>query len=886
MLATEAASTLPDPPPIQVFATDLDEAAIATARTGLYTEAEVADVSETRLKRFFQRTPTGWLVHRALRETVLFAQHNVITDPPFSHLDLISCRNLLIYLNRTIQERVIETFHFALRPRGYLFLGQAESTPDDDLFVPFDRPAHIFEGRPAISRLPAPITQPHTGKPRALGESSALLAGQHLIPADLHLRLLEQYAPPSLVVTEDFKLIHVAPGASRYLSIPPGEPSDDVIMLARSELRADLRAALHQASLERANVDVRHVRVSVEGKDVYLRLRVRPVLRGDDPVRGYFLILFEDEREAGPGAEPPHVELTSPAQVADDRLDEELTRVKAALRGAIEQYGTQVEEAKAANEELQALNEELRSSAEQLATSKEELQSVNEELTTVNDELKIKVDELGHTNDDFLNFINSSDIPSIFLDRQLRVKLATPRATDLFNLLPSDRGRPLSDLSSRVLHPTLLDDVRHVLEHLQVIEREVATVDGLWYQMRVLPYRTADDRIDGIVLVFANITSRRVAEGRLRRGEERLRLLIDGAVDYAIFTMAPDGVIDSWNSGAERMFGYTAAEIVGQDAAVLFTPEDRAAGVPAAELARAAAHGRAEDDRWHVRKNGGRLYCSGATTPLGDAEQYGFAKIARDLTAHREADAALQSVHSRLEEGVRLRTVELQSRVSEHAAAEEHVTSLLRKVVTAQEDERSRIARDLHDQLGQQLVALRLALERHRQQCSGDTGEPDLANAVALASQIDREVDFLAWELRPAILDDLGLAAALPRFCEEWSKHYGIAVECHTAGFSSDDLGRVGEVTFYRVAQEALTNIVKHAHASRVDVLLETRHGMVSLLIEDDGIGFDPGDPRAQGKGIGLLGMRERSVLAGATFEIESSPGHGTSVFLRRKAGA
>ena len=881
MLLIEAAAAAPEPPAVQVFATDIDEAAIAVAREGFYPNADVADVSEARLQRFFHRAAGGYRIQRELREVVLFANHNLIRDPPFSHLDLIACRNVLIYLNRTVQERAFATFHFALRPGGFLFLGQSESPQGTDLFLPLDKSAHIFESRTVSSRRPLPVSEPTIVPPRGAPRLAEFGLSHRLIPADLHLRLLEQYAPPSAVVTDEHNVVHLTEGAARYLVVPPGEPSRDITRLARPELRSDLRAALHQAARERTSVDVRRVRVVIGDAEVSVRLRIRPALQEGHPPTGFFLILFEEERE--PVAERP-VELTSPIAVGTARLDEELARVKEQLRGTIEQYETQVEEAKASNEELQALNEELRSSAEELETSKEELQSVNEELTTVNEELKIKVEELAHTNNDFVNFMNSTDIASIFLDRQMRVKLSTPRAADIFNLLPADRGRPLSDITSRLVHDRLQDDVRSVLEHLQMVERELSTPDGLWYLMRVTPYRTVDDRIEGVILTFVDITSRRQAEERVRAGEERLRLLIDSTVDYAIFTMSDDGVIDSWNSGAQRMFGFEAPEILGQPVEILFTPEDRAADVPADERARAAALGRADDERWRLRKDGSRLYCSGITMRLGDGHRYGFAKIARDLTAKRQADDALRRAHADLEARVRDRTRELQARVADHVAAEEHVTSLLHKVVTSQEDERARIARDLHDQLGQQLTALRLALERHRDRCTTDESQNgDLPKAIALASQIGRDADFLAWELRPAVLDDLGLAAALPRFVDEWSKHYGISAECHTARFAQDDLPREAEVTFYRVAQEALNNVVKHAHASRVDILLESRDRIVALVVEDDGIGFDVSNAAVAGVGIGLLGMRERAALIGATLDIESSPGRGTTVYLRKE---
>ncbi len=527
----------------------------------------------------------------------------------------------------------------------------------------------------------------------------------------------------------------------------------------------------------------------------------------------------------------------------------------------------------------------MRSAAEELETSKEELQSVNEELTTVNQELKIKIEELRLSNSDFQNLINSTDIATIFLDRSLRLKLTTPRATDVFNVLRSDIGRPLSDITSRLRYDQLESDMKQVLDALQPIDREVQTVDGRWHQMRIRPYRTVDDRIDGIVLMFPDITDRRSAESTVGRSEERLRLLIDSASDYAIFTMSDAGDIDSWNRGAERLFGYTSEQILGRNVDVLFTPEDRAVGLASAELERVRRVGRLVDERYHVRQDGTLFYASGVTTRLGDGSGLGFAKIARDLTGNQRAAEALRDVHVELETRVAERTRELGAEVKSHQAAQDHIINLLRKVVTAQEDERGRIARNLHDQLGQRLTALRLFLERAQQSAPQPGDDGDLAGALALVQTIDSEVGFLAWELRPAVLDHLGLSVALPRYLREWSEHYGVEAKYSGESFQEGVISREAEIALYRIAQEALTNSAKHAHASRVDVLLEMRDGSLTLIIEDDGVGFDPEETTSRERGIGLLGMRERAGLIGADFQLESALGEGTSIYVRHTAG-
>jgi two-component system, chemotaxis family, CheB/CheR fusion protein len=885
MLLTERAPHDTPPSAVQVFATDLDERAIAIAREGVYTDAELADLSEERLRRFFIRDQGRYRVKRDLRDMVLFAHHNMIRDPPFSHLDLVICRNVLIYLNRAVQQHLIETFHFALRPGGYLFLGASE-TPESraDLFAPIDKGAHLYQARNAATRLPTPVETPRITFARHDARVPPAAVNERPAPADLHQRILEQYAPPSILLTDEQQVVHISASAARYLAVSGGEPSRDLLKLIRPELRLDVRSAVHQALRDRAPVEVRGVQLR-EGDRV--TIVARPVLRPGEPPTGFLLVLFDPETAPPDAAPPAAVQISTPGEGAMAQLEEELERVKQQLSDTIEQYESHVEEAKAANEELQAMNEELRSAAEELETSKEELQSVNEELTTVNQELKLKIDELALTNNDFQNLINSTDIGTIFLDRSLCVKLFTPRAADVFHLREGDVGRPLAHIASTFRYEGLHDDIAAVLERLQAIEREVRTESGRGYLVRIRPYRTLDDRIDGVVLTFVDITDRLAAESNVRTSEERLRLLIDSAVDYAIFTITIDSRVEFWNAGAERMFGHSASAIVGQNVSVLYTPEDRAAGLPDRELERVRREGRVVDERFYVRKDGTLFYSSGVTTRIGDDGTRGFVKIARDLTRPRAAADALVRANTALEERVVQRTSDLQEEVARRTLAHEHVTALMRKLVTAQEEERASIARDLHDQLGQQLTALRLTLERIvGTPPAAGRGDEELQRALAITLQIDKEVAFLASELRPAVLDDLGLAAALPRFVHDWSVHSGVPAEVRVAAAVSEiGLPREVEVTFYRVAQEALNNVTKHAHATRADVLLERRNAHLVLVVEDDGVGFEIGATEGN-QGIGLVGMRERAALVGAKLDIESSPGHGTSVFLRYPVAA
>jgi PAS domain S-box-containing protein len=392
---------------------------------------------------------------------------------------------------------------------------------------------------------------------------------------------------------------------------------------------------------------------------------------------------------------------------------------------------------------------------------------------------------------------------------------------------------------------------------------------------------------EGVEYVL-DITGRKQTEMLFKEREEQLRLVLDSVEDYAVITLDTEGRITRWNRGAELIFGYTPDEIIGQNGAIVFTPEDREAGAPVEEMNTALSEGRAEDERWHLRKDGSRFYASGVMAPVHDGGNSGFVKIARDLTDRqkREEERAkltqqLESEREQLEGRVKDRTHDLESEIVERRGAEQRVKELLRRIGNAQELERRRISRDLHDLLGQQLTALRLNLETIKEKCAE---EPeicrDVEQAQSVAKRLDSEVDFLAWELRPAALDEFGLVSALDNFVGEWSEHYGIESEFHTSGLTGVRLPGDVETNLYRIAQEAMNNVFKHAEASRIDVILERRDSNVRLVIEDNGKGFHPNEDMNLNKGLGLISMRERAALIGGALEIEST-GEGTTVFVR-----
>lgn len=646
LLLARARDTATSSQSIQVFATDIDEAAIAKARTGSYPLSISDDVPPALLQRYFTREGGHYVIAKAVRERILFAAHSLLRDPPFSHLDLISCRNVLIYLERRVQRQILELFHFALRPNGFLFLGTAESADAaDDLFAVVDKKRRIYRARVVTHR-----TKPVAGFPplfEAAGPDERIVpapplrapvspAQRNFSYSELHQRALETYSPPSVITDRESNVVHLSDNAGRFLRHVGGELSSNIMTLVLPDLRLDLRTAIFRALQTGTSVEARRVKWVHDAHVSWINMTVRPF--HDKVASADFLLIVFDE-VSGRMTEEEQGEAAAQNPVLA-QLEQELQHSREQLATIIEQYETSVEELKASNEELQAINEELRSTSEELESSKEELQSVNEELTTANAEMHARIEDTAKANDDLHNIIASSEIATVFVDKEIRVKRFTPNATAIFNLIDTDLGRSLFHITHSLRYPTLADDVRQSFQSLRLTEREIESEAGRWYLMRLLPYRTADDHIDGAVITLIDITDRHKAEEAARAGEKRLRLVAQSTKDYAIIIQDAEGAIVSWNAGAERIFGYAEQEMIGQNVEVLYEPNDRQALVPARERDMAIKEGRADDERWHRTRDGRRIYCSGVVTPIVDASFSGFAKIVRDLTARKQREDA------------------------------------------------------------------------------------------------------------------------------------------------------------------------------------------------------------------------------------------------------
>jgi two-component system, chemotaxis family, CheB/CheR fusion protein len=533
ILLKEYAAKTTDPPKIQIFASDINEASLRMARRGRYDETILADVSGERLERYFIKEKGSYSVKKELREIVLFASHNVLRDQPFSRMDFISCRNLLIYLNQGTQANVMNIFNFALRDDGYLLVGSSESVDNfPTLFSAVDRKFRLYKCLRVPPQYRITTMAPRAEREAGIAEDQRTGYKQPISFGASHYEVLERFSPPSVLVNAENEIVHASERAGRFLHFVGGEPTRDLIKIVHPALQLELRAALIEARQENRQTEARRVRVRLDDIERKVNLIVYPA-EIPSVRQGYFLVIFDEEKLAsGEPTDPSSETFVGDAAIEGvvRRLEEELREMRSRLRASVEQSDVSTGELKASNEEFQAINEELRSASEELETSKEELQALNEELTTLNQELKEKIEEANAVNADLQNVMRSTEIGIIFLDRALGIRRYTPRVQELFNVISSDIGRPFEHLTHRLNYGRLSQNAAEVLQSLQVIEREVQSeMNGRRYLARLAPYRTLDDHIEGVVISFLDVTELKRTSDVLRDRELQLRMAQDAA---------------------------------------------------------------------------------------------------------------------------------------------------------------------------------------------------------------------------------------------------------------------------------------------------------------------------------------------------------------------
>jgi len=643
-------------PKLQIFGSDIDERALEIARVGRYPATIARDVSTARLEKYFLREDGTYRASNDIRSVCLFAYHDLLRDAPFSKLDLIACRNLLIYLGPDLQSRVIPLFHYALREGGYLFLGNSENvTRHTRLFGEVDKPHRVFRRRPqAERRLPEfPLTTPDA----ALGKSAPLqrpAPREDSLQAMVERQLLERFAPAYVIIDAEGDVLFASGRTGRYLELPPGAPNNNLFAMARRGLRLDLRSAVHRAVSRGENVVQRKLTVGTNGGRLSLDLSVQPLRQGSG-ADALYMVVFQDLGEIKP---VPDGEAVEPGEVMENanvrQLEAELKTTKERLQTTTEELESANEELKSRNEELSSMNEELQSANEELETSKEELQSINEELQTVNTELHVRVDELSRANSDIANLLESTQIATIFLDRELRVKSFTPAAKDVFHLVESDTGRPIAHVRARLKLDAVEEDAARVLRTLASIERQAKSNDGAQrYVMRMLPYRTIDNVIAGVVMTFMNSTEVTTAEARidklasdLRDRIANLETLLDLVPVGIIIVESPDARHAHVNRYGSRLLGSVENKTVMRQIGLplpLFVNDHE---MPAEEqpLQRAIRSGETvRDVEGRLRRpDGSSLRVLISATPLFDEEERPRGAIAAivDISQREGAEVA------------------------------------------------------------------------------------------------------------------------------------------------------------------------------------------------------------------------------------------------------
>ncbi len=573
---------------VQIFASDIDSRAIEVARAGVFPASIAADISSARLARFFVLDSAGdvYRISKTIRDLLVFSEHDVIKDPPFSRLDLLSCRNLLIYMGGELQKKLIPMFHYALKPGGTLFLGTSETVGEfDDLFSAPDRrwklyqkneePQGVLRSKQGRFIPPLLVAGGATALPHRAGRAEKKVSLRELTEQVL----LHEYTPASVVVNERGEVLYIHGRTGRYLEPSPGDAGMNICKMAREGLRRQLTNALHKAVTQKEPGMYPGLRIKTNGDFSTVNLTIRPMAAesGQAVASGLFLVIFEEvpaavQADLGSAAGAGAGELSATGEARVALLEQELQDKEEYLQAITEELEISNEELKTSNEEMQSMNEELQSTNEELETSKEEMQSVNEELTTVNNELQTKVADLSEANNDMNNLLAGTGVGTVFVDHQQRIRRFTPAVTQVINLLASDVGRPVGHIVSNLVgYNTLVEDISSVLDTLIVKEVEVQARAGAWYLLRIRPYRTLENVIEGAVITFVEITEMVRAREPLRR----LAAVVKDSRD-AVTLQDLQGRILAWNPAAERIYGWRASEALTMNIRDRI-PEDRRA---------------------------------------------------------------------------------------------------------------------------------------------------------------------------------------------------------------------------------------------------------------------------------------------------------------------
>jgi two-component system, chemotaxis family, CheB/CheR fusion protein len=858
-LSNRAASTS-----IQVFGTDANEDAVKKARTGRYGTEIISDVSASRLRRFFTKTDDGFQITKAVRDLCIFARHDIIRDAPFRSLDLLSCRNLLIYLNAAAHKKLMPLFHYTLKASCFLVLGSAETIGGyGELFAVKDRRYKIYQKRMGTSRpyFAFPNERPFESVAAAEAPLSAPASRSDF---DLHRgaadqMILNQFGPPAVLVNEHMEILHFRGQTSPYLEPAQGAASLNLMKMLRKGLAAGLHSAFDQAAKTDVAAHKKGLRVDFDSQRKLVNISVVPV-RAPGTRERTFLVLFAYQatgtttREKGtPQEEKPSRQTGDSGRVA--RLDQELASTKAYLQSVIESQEAANEELRSLNEEIQSSNEELQSTSEELETANEELQSSNEELNTLNEELQNRNLELAQVSNDVVNLLHGLQLIVLMLSRDLRIRRFTPAAQKTLNLVSTDVNRPLGDVRLPVGIPDLERMILQVMETGAPQEFEVQDSARHWYLLQIRPYLTMEGKVEGSIIALYDVhesklrgaqlaeTNDRLQQELTRRqeAEEKFRIVVESAPD-AVVLSDPRGKITLVNGQVERLFGYQRDELIGQPAELL-VPE------------------RLRSQHIFLRTSNA---ANSQTQPTGTSlDSFGLRKDGSEFPV----EINLSSLHTG---GATLVCSIIRDVSQQRALAKEAQQAALL-------EERNRMAMDVHDTLAQGLTGIVLQLES-AEEASYD-GIEDVRKHIARARDLARE------SLEQARRSVLALAApeleredlqsSLRQLVKQMNPDSELGVEFILHG-TPRPLGHEIKEGLLRIAQQSLTNALQHARARKIGVELAFGPRKVSLEVSDDGRGFSV-SKRPAGH-LGLRGMEHRAKELGGKLQLRSRAGKGTRV--------
>ncbi len=834
---------------IQIFATDISDKDIQKARAAVYSESLTADLSREQLRRFFTKIEGGYQIIKELRELCVFARHDVTRDPPFSRMDLISCRNLLIYFTTPLQRKVLGYFHYALKPTGFLLLGKSESVgAAPALFSLSDRRANVYTRVMSPGQVVTEFRAAAEPEFKTMAPAAALLQ-----PPAFDLRkeaeriVLERYAPPALVVDPSLQVLFFQGDTSPFLKPALGEASFSLLKLARPDLMLQIRAAVQKAkrsgAARRENVCFKR-----DGESILVDVEVVPIA-GRLTKDSDFVVLFQNLRRQVPDkkqrSKVERISRSSEQAKEIQQLERELVATQENLRALVEDQEAASEELRAANEEILSSNEELQSTNEELETAKEELQSSNEELTTLNDELQSRNLELTQTAGELNNLLNTVEVPIVILGADRRIRRFTPSAAKLLNLIAADAGRPIGQIRSNLDLPDLDQMASGVIRTERPVEAEVRDQNGYWYLLRMRPYRIGNDEVEGLLISISDIND-----------AKQLSSAIVGAMGESLLVLDSQLRVVSANRAFYQIFQVKHEETENRS---LYELGQGQWNIPRLrELLERVVREKNEIINFEVEQEFPKI---GRKTMLLNArelhqEGLGLQKVLlaiEDITARKRAEAELY-----------LSKRELQM--------------LSARLLVSAENEKKNLARELHDAFGQKLALLNLRLAEIALliPAQPDVAAEKLRNCQEEFGNVAREIQDFARVLHPATLREMGLAAALRAECKSYASQNGTVVNFSAENIPKDLPEEIG-LCLYRVTQEALQNIWKHAESKKVDVTVKASDQAIDLKVEDFGKGFDVESAKPR-EGLGLISMQERVRLVGGSLVFKSKAAHGTVV--------